>query len=69
MSARRVASYRQAIDWIAYNDDCDIGCADDGYIISICLVADLWREGDQETVAKDVVRRRAAIAKAEGGEA
>lgn len=59
---RRVASYMDAVRWIAFNDDCDLGTPDTGFIISICLVADLWREGDQVQVAADVVRVREANA-------
>lgn len=49
--------YREAIRWIAYNDDVDLGNADTGWIISICLVADLWCK-DQADVAKAVENER-----------
>lgn len=51
------ASYRIAIGWIAFNDDCNIGDEDHGYLISICLVADLFGKS-QETVARAVLARR-----------
>ncbi len=33
---------RHAVQWIAFNDDCDIGDAEHGYIISICFAADMF---------------------------
>ena len=37
-----MATLQAAIEWIAYNDDVDIGDEECGYLISICLVADLF---------------------------
>jgi hypothetical protein len=54
------ASYRKAIEWIAYNDS----PADDTYdaealsgYISVVLVADLF-DKDSDAVARAVVRKR-----------
>lgn len=35
-------SLRDAIEYIANNDDQDLGDDDTGYIISVCLVAELF---------------------------
>ena len=61
------ASYRDAIDWIAQNDS----AADDGHddpetvasLVSAVLIADIF-DVPAERVGRDVVRRRAALAKA-----
>jgi hypothetical protein len=37
-----MATLREAVDWIANNDDEDIGNDDVGYLVSIYLVADLF---------------------------
>jgi hypothetical protein len=37
-----MATLREAVEWIANNDDVDIGDDDVGYLISIYLVADLF---------------------------
>ena len=37
-----MATLQEAVEWIANNDDVDIGDGETGYIISICLVADLF---------------------------
>lgn len=52
------ASYPRAIEWIAYNDDVELGDAETGFVISICLVADLFQGGDQVKVAADVAKYR-----------
>lgn len=49
--------YREAVRWIAYNDDVDLGNEDQGWIVSICLVADLWGKPAAE-VAKSVENER-----------
>lgn len=59
--ARRVGSYRDAIEWIALNDDTDWLDDEYGYSASVtlCLVADVFgRTIDEAT--KDL---RAALAK------
>jgi hypothetical protein len=52
------ASYREAVAWIAQNDEPEDGDADNvaGYI-STTLVADIFGV-DQERVGRDVVRYR-----------
>jgi len=40
-------SLRAAVDWIANNEDVDLGSEQDGYVISVYLVADLF---DREPV-------------------
>ena len=53
-----MATYRDAIRWIADNDDSDLGDPSDGtYIVSISLVADIFGK-EPHTVYWDVVRRR-----------
>ncbi len=52
-----MASYKQAVEWIASNDDAEIGDEDRGYIVSVHLVADLWRK-EPKTVARAVERHR-----------
>lgn len=37
-----MATLREAVEWIANNDDVNIGSGQDGYLISVCLVADLF---------------------------
>lgn len=37
-----MATLREAVEWIANNDDVNIGSEQDGYLISVCLVADLF---------------------------
>ena len=49
--------YREAIEWIALNDDIDIGSEDTGFIVSIAFVADLWQK-EQSEVAAAVERYR-----------
>jgi hypothetical protein len=51
---------REAVAWIALNDDSEIGDADTGYIVSIVLVADLW-DKEQEEVAEMVRRYREKV--------
>lgn len=60
----KVASYKEAIKWIAYNDDA--GCPNSlsmenvaGYI-STCLVADLFG-CSTEKVANDIIKLRMLI--------
>lgn len=50
------ASYRAGVEWIACNDDIDLG-EDTGYIISILLLADLFGK-TPEQVAAAVIRYR-----------
>lgn len=53
-----MAKYSYAIQWIADNDDSDLGDPEDGtFIISICLIADLFGM-DQHVVYADVCQRR-----------
>lgn len=52
------ASYREAIEWIALNDEPaldDVG--EVAAMISVLLIADLWRK-EPEAVARAVIRRR-----------
>ena len=55
------ASYREAIAFIAANDEAGNPGALDveevATLLTVALVADLWRK-DEETVAADVVRYR-----------
>lgn len=53
------ASYKNAIRWIADNDDSDIGNEESGWIISVHLVADLFGK-EPRRVALDVLRVRGA---------
>ncbi len=53
-----MARYRDAVQWIASNDDQDLGDpAEGGFLVSIQLIADLFGR-EAETVAADVRRRR-----------
>ncbi len=53
-----MASYREAIEWIARNDeDGETDVEVMSGLISVLLVADLWRK-EPEDVAKAVVRER-----------
>lgn len=62
------ASYRNAIEWIARNDSAGDDDADDpevaASLVSSVLVADIF-DVETERVGRDVVRRRAAIARTE----
>lgn len=50
------ASYREAVRWIAANDDTDdLMNGHDAYPVTVCLVADLFGK-ETEKVAADVVR-------------
>jgi hypothetical protein len=50
--------YRETIDWIAHNDDADLGDEDEGgYIVSVVMTADLWGKSPAE-VARAVERVR-----------
>lgn len=52
------ASYREAVIWIAHNDECGEGAVSVvAYSITVLLIADLWRK-DPETVARAVVAER-----------
>lgn len=53
--------YREAVAWIAYNDDEEIG-SEGGYIVSIMLVADLFgKEPDEVARAVEAKRKREGI--------
>lgn len=53
-----MARYKDAVDWIASNDDSDLGDPVDGtFIVSICMTADLFGKEDHEVYC-DVVKRR-----------
>lgn len=53
-----MATYKDAVQWIADNDDADLGDPDEGgFIVSIHLVADLFRK-DAGKVWGDVSKRR-----------
>ncbi len=53
-----MANYKNAVQWIADNDDADLGDPDEGgFIASIRLVADLFRK-DAGVVWGDVSKRR-----------
>lgn len=61
MSKSIRASYRDAIHWIAINDEptqSDPNAV--AYFISVLLVADLWKKEEQE-VAAAVIRKRKAL--------
>lgn len=49
--------YRSAVQWIAGNDDEELGNDDTGYILTVCMVADLWGK-EQAQVAADVLKLR-----------
>ena len=51
-----MASYRAAVEWIADNDDQDLG-EPDSPLVSICMIADLW-DKEPSQVHADVARRR-----------
>lgn len=52
--------YRETVEWIAYNDDADIG-DEGGYIVSIMMTADLWSKTPDEVArAVERVREKAA---------
>ena len=53
------AGIRDAVEWIARNDDSDLGCPEEGgYLISIMLTADLFGL-EPNDVYNRVVRFRA----------
>lgn len=54
-----MARYDDAVRWIADNDDVDLGLSEDegAYLVSICLVADIFRK-HPDVVYADIVRRR-----------
>ncbi|MBT9165939.1 MAG: hypothetical protein DDT25_00602 [Chloroflexi bacterium] len=53
-----MASYKDAVIWIADNDDSDLGDPNTGtYIVSISLVSDIFGK-EPHAVYLDVVRRR-----------
>ena len=59
-----MARYREAVQWIADNDDAELGDPDEGgYIVSVILVADLFGK-DANQVYFDVMTRRDRDAKA-----
>lgn len=41
--------YRETIQWIAHNDDVDLG-EDGAYLVSIMMTADLWGKTPEEVV-------------------
>lgn len=54
-----MARYEQAVRWIADMDDSDLGDPDEGgYIVSVCLVADVWSKERHEVYADVMTRRR-----------
>lgn len=53
-----MATLRQAIEWIANNDDLDLGSEEDGYLISIYMAADLF-DREPDAIARAVWRKRA----------
>lgn len=50
--------FREAVEWIATEDDCDIGDVECGYIVTIVMVAHLFGK-TQDEVAKSVSSYRA----------
>ena len=52
-------SLRAAIDWIANNEDVDLGSEEDGYVISVYLVADLF-DREPADIARAVGHERLA---------
>lgn len=64
----RRASYREAIAWIASNDgdgdDCRLDEREVGYLVTSCLVADVFGVPN-ERVGRDVVRERVKADKAD----
>jgi hypothetical protein len=52
-----MATLREAVEWIANNDDVDIGDGEHGYIISICLIADLFGRWPSEIAGAVVAER------------
>ena len=48
-----MTGYRAHIEWIAYNDDTNIGNDETGFIISVCMTADLYQK-EQRVVAASV---------------
>ena len=53
-----MAAYKDGVQWIADNDDANLGEPDDGgYIVTIMLVANIFGK-DPDKVYKDVVARR-----------
>jgi len=53
-----MAKYTDAVEWIAENDDVDLGSPEaGGFILSINLVADIFGK-TPETVHNDVARKR-----------
>ena len=51
-------TYTQAVRWIALNDDEDIGTAATGYIVTICLVADLFGRSEGAVAVAVLAHRR-----------
>ena len=52
--------YRSAVQGIATNDDQELGSADTGWLVTICMVADLF-DKEQDQVGADVERFREQI--------
>jgi len=70
MAKRIRAGYRRAVLWIAHNDsngDSDALELDAvSWLVSVCLVADLFGKKNEE-VGAAVIRERKRAAKLEGG--
>jgi hypothetical protein len=62
MSASVRASYREAVEWIANNDNAGNGdtVEEIAEYISTALISDLWRK-DALDVARDVARKRGDV--------
>lgn len=58
-----MAKYKDAVAWIAYNDETDLRMPDDlptiQDLVTVLLVADLWGK-PQRKVAEDVLKLRKA---------
>lgn len=52
-----MAGIKEAVEWIARNDDVDIGSPETGFIISVLLVSDLYRKTPEE-IAERVIAFR-----------
>ena len=52
-----MASYQQAVQWLADNEDAAVDIEEFKDLVAVVLVADLWKKPN-ELVAKDVFKLR-----------
>jgi hypothetical protein len=55
-----MASYKQAVQWLADNEDAAVSIEEFKDLVAVVLVADLWKKPN-ELVAKDVFKLRSKM--------